>query len=79
MAAPSQYLLITVNVVALEKSVLVIQQFLSLFVNRLTVDDKHYLFNRDNLAQPIHMGLPEKRKTFSQFFFFCIFKIYIKL
>ena len=57
-----------------KKSVLVIQQFLSLFVNRLTVDDKHYLFNRDNLAQPIHMGLPEKRKTFSQFFFFAFLK-----
>ena len=50
---------------------------LRLFLNRLTVDDKHYLFNRDNLAQPIHMGLSEKQKTFSPFFF-CIFKIYIK-
>ena len=38
-------------------------------MSRLTVDDKHYLFNRDNLGQPVHMGLPEKQKTFSQFFF----------
>ena len=77
MAAPLQYLLITVKVVALEKVFLIIHQILRLFLNRLTVDDKHYLFNRDNLAQPIHMGLSEKQKTFSPFFF-CIFKIYIK-
>ena len=77
MAAPLQDLLITVKVVALEKSVLVIHKMLRLFVNRLKVDDKHYLFNRENLAQPIHMGLSEKQKTFSPFFF-CIFKIYIK-
>ena len=57
MAAPLQDLLITVNVVALEKSVLVIHKILRLFVNRLTVDEKHYLFNTDNLAQPIHTGL----------------------
>ena len=52
-----------------KKSVLVIHKILRLFLNRLTVDDKHYLFNRDNLAQPIHMVLSEKQKTFSQFFF----------
>ena len=69
MAAPLQDLLITVNVVALEKSVLVIHKILRLFVNRLTVDDKNYLFNRDNLAQPIHRDLSEKPKTFSAFFF----------
>ena len=69
MAAPLQDLLITVKVVALEKSVLVIHKILRLFVNRLTVDDKHYLFNRDNLAQPIHMGLSEKQNFFSIFFF----------
>ena len=57
MAAPLQDLLITVKVVALEKSVLVIHKILRLFVNRLTVDEKHYLFNTDNLAQPIHAGL----------------------
>ena len=57
MAAPLQDLLITVKVVALEKPVLVIHKILRLFVNRLTVDEKHYLFNTDNLAQPIHTGL----------------------
>ena len=40
-----------------------------LFVNTLTVNDKHYLLNRDNLAQPIQMLLSEKQKTFSEFFF----------
>ena len=69
MAAPLQYLLITVKVVALEKVFLIIHKILRLFLNRLTVDDKHYLFNRDNLAQTIHMVLNEKEKTFSQFFF----------
>ena len=68
MAAPLQYLLITVKVVALEKVFLIIHKILRLFLNRLTVDDKHYLFNTDNLAQPIHMVLNKKEKTFSQFF-----------
>ena len=40
-----------------------------MFVNTLTVDDKHYLLNRDNLTQPIQMQLSKKEKTFSQFFF----------
>ena len=31
--------------------------------------DKHYLLNRDNLAQPIQMQLSQKQKTFSEFFF----------
>ena len=39
------------------------------FVNTLTVDDKHYLLNRDNLTQPIQMQLSQKQKTFSEFFF----------
>ena len=46
-----------------------IHQILRLFVNTLTVDDKHYLVNRDNLTQPIQMQLSEKQKTFSEFFF----------
>ena len=45
------------------------QKILRLFVNTLTVDDKHYLLNRDNLTQPIQMQLSEKQKTFSEFFF----------
>ena len=46
-----------------------IQKILRHFVNRLTSDDKHYLLNRDNLAQLIQMQLYEKQKTFPKFFF----------
>ena len=46
-----------------------IHQILGLFLNTLTVDDKHYMLNRDNLTQPIQLQLSEKQKTFSQFFF----------
>ena len=35
----------------------------------MTVDEKYYLLNRDNLKQPIEMQLFEKWKTFDQFFF----------
>ena len=45
-----------------------IHTILSLFVNSLTVNDKHYLLNRDNLTQQIQMQLSEKQKTFSEFF-----------
>ena len=41
---------------------------LRLFVNTFTVDDNHYLVNRDNLTQPIQMQLSLKQKTFYQFF-----------
>ena len=44
-------------------------KILRLFVNTLTADDKHYLLNRDNLTPPIQMGICQKQKTFSQFFF----------
>ena len=47
-----------------------IHNILRLFVNTLTVNDKHYLLNRDNLTQPIYMQLSAKQKTFSDFFFF---------
>ena len=40
-----------------------------LFVKILTVDEKHGLFNRDNLTQPIQVQLSRKQKTFSEFFF----------
>ena len=46
-----------------------IHKILRLFVNTLTVDDKHYLLNRDNLAQPIQMQLSQKQKILSEFFF----------
>ena len=50
------------------------QKILSLFVNTLTVDEKHYHLNRDNLTQPIQMQLSEKQKSFSEFFFFSLLK-----
>ena len=52
-----------------KKSLLVIHNILRLFVNTLTVNDKHYLHNRDNLPQPIQMQLCQKQKNFSEFFF----------
>ena len=36
-------------------------------VNTFTADDKHYLPNRDNLAQLIQMQLSQKKKNFSHF------------
>ena len=42
---------------------------LRVFFNRLTVDEKHYLLNRENLTQPIQIQLSRKQKTFSEFFF----------
>ena len=68
MAAPLQYLLNTLMEVALEMTVLVIHKILRLLVNTLTADDKHYLLNRNNLAQPIQIQLSEKQKIFSEFF-----------
>ena len=68
MAAPLQYLLITVKVVALKKSLLVIHKILRVFFNRMRVDDKHYLLNRDKLSQPIQVQLSQKQKAFSEFF-----------
>ena len=38
-----------------------------MFINTLPADEKYYLLNRDNLAQPIHMQLSQKQKIFSQF------------
>ena len=68
MKAPLQNLLITVMRVALEKSLLLIHKTLRLFVKTLTVDEKHYLLNRDNLTQPIQIQLSQKQKTFSEFY-----------
>ena len=48
---------------------LVIHKILGLFVNTFTANDKHYLLNRDNLAQRIQMQLSQKQKTFSRFSF----------
>ena len=38
-------------------------------VNILTVDDKHYLLNRDNLTELIQIELSKKRKKISEIFF----------
>ena len=46
-----------------------IQKILRLFVNSLTVDEKHYLLTRDNLMQPIQIELYQKEKTFFEIFF----------
>ena len=50
------------------KSLLVICKFLRLFVSTVTVNDKYFLLNKDNLKQPIQIQLPQKQKTFSKFF-----------
>ena len=47
---------------------LVIHKFLRVFANTLTVDDNHYLVNRDNLTKAIQIKLSQKQKTFSNFF-----------
>ena len=46
-----------------------IHKVLTPLFNILTVNDKYYLLNRDNLTQQIQMILSEKQKTFSQFLF----------
>ena len=68
MAAPFQYLLNTFQVGALEKVSFSNTQNTKT-VNKLTADDKHYLLNRDILAQRIQMQLSLKQKNFSAFFF----------
>ena len=34
----------------------------------MTLDDKHYLVNRDNWTQPIEIQLSQKTQNFSDFF-----------
>ena len=46
-----------------------IYKILRVFVNTLTVDEKHYLLTRDNLTQTIQIQLSQKQKTFFEFFF----------
>ena len=45
-----------------------IHKILRVFVNTLTVNDKHFLLNRDNLPEPNHRQLSKKQKTFFEFF-----------
>ena len=69
MAAPLQYLLDTLMVVALEKVSFSNTQIPETFVVTLTTDDKHSLVNRHNLTQPIQKPFSQKQKNFSEFFF----------
>ena len=46
-----------------------IHNIVRLFVNTLTVNDKHYLLNRDNLTTAIQIQLSQKQKIFSEIFF----------
>ena len=46
-----------------------IHKILGLFVNTLTVDDKHYMLNRDNVTQTIQIQLSQKQNTSSKFYF----------
>ena len=45
------------------------QKILTLLVNTLTVNDEHYLLNRDNLTQPIQIKLSQKQKIVCQIVF----------
>ena len=49
-----------------------------MFVKILTADGKYSLLNRDNLRQPIQMKEFQKKKSFSEFFFY-IFEMQTKL
>ena len=69
MATPFQNLSVTVKVTPLEKfSFSDTQNPKTVFVNTLTVNDKHYRPNRDNLIQPIQIQLSQKEKIFLNFF-----------
>ena len=52
-----------------ETCLLVICKILRPFVNTWTADNKYSLLNRENLTQPIHMPLSQKKETFSELFF----------
>ena len=45
------------------------QKILRMFVKTLTVDEKHYLLNKDNLTETLQIQLSQKQKTFWEFFF----------
>ena len=52
-----------------KKSLLVIHKILRLFVDTLTVDEKHYLLTGENLTETIQIQLSQKQKNFCEFFF----------
>ena len=49
-------------------SLLLTWQILGLLVNTLATDEKDPVLNRENLTMSIQMQLPQKQKSFSQFF-----------
>ena len=53
-------------------SLLLTCQILGLLVNTLADDEMYPVPNRDNLKIQIQMQLPEKEKSFSQFFAACL-------
>ena len=52
-----------------KKTLLGIHKIIRLFVNTLTVDDKHYLLKSDNLTETIQRQLYRRQKSFAEFFF----------
>ena len=71
MTATLQNFLITLKVNALEKfSFSDTQNPKTVLVNTLTVNDKHYRPNRDNLTQPIQIQLSQKQRIFLNFFWY---------
>ena len=69
MTAPLHNLSITLKVVALEKvSFSDTQNPRIVFVNALTVNDRHYRPNADNLTEPIQIQLSQKQRIFLDFF-----------
>ena len=69
MTAPLHNLSITLKVVALEKvSFSDTQNPRIVFVNALTVNDRHYRPNADNLTEPIQIQLSQKKRIFLDFF-----------
>ena len=57
------------KIVAFVKSLFAINKILTLFLNTLTVNEKHYVLTRENLTQTIQIQLSQKQKTFFEFFF----------
>ena len=68
MTALLQNLSITLKVVASERVSLSDTQNPREFVNTLTVNDKHYLLNREYLTQPIQIQLSQKQRIFLNLF-----------
>ena len=64
MSAPLEYLLNTWKVGASEKVSFSNTKNPQTVITVITYD-KHYLLNRDNLAQQIQMKLSQKQKSFS--------------